>query len=72
MELSLESSKSGSSLNGSSEPDMLSAEEKIEELGTLLQQKSANLEKMEQDLQEVQVKGGEGGVRSSDGNLFLF
>lgn len=48
----LETSKSTSSIP---ETEMLSAEEKIEELNTLLLQKTATLEKMEQDMQEVQV-----------------
>jgi hypothetical protein len=56
VELLLETSKSGNALNSNPEVDMLSAEEKIEELSTLLQQKTANLEKMEQDLLEVQVR----------------
>lgn len=37
------------------ETELLSAEEKIEELGSLLQQKISTLEKLEQDLLEVQV-----------------
>eukprot|EP00026_Physarum_polycephalum_P001361 Phypoly_transcript_01362.p1 GENE.Phypoly_transcript_01362~~Phypoly_transcript_01362.p1 ORF type:complete len:840 (+),score=175.37 Phypoly_transcript_01362:739-3258(+) len=48
--------KLGNIINQSPDIDMLSAEEKIEELSSLLQQKSATLEKMEQDLLEVQTE----------------
>lgn len=52
----LETSKSGNPIEAlAPETEMLSAEEKIEELNTLLQQKISNLEKLEQDLLEVQV-----------------
>lgn len=53
---SLENSKSGSAKELTPDVELLSAEEKIEELNSVVQQKNSTLDKLEQDLSEVQVR----------------